>query len=141
MPETETLTEMLIRHEGLRLKPYYCPSGKLTIGVGRNLDDVGISSSEAMAMLGTDVARCLRGVLSELPWAYRLDSARLNALVMMAFNLGVSGLLGFGHMLDAVERGNYLQAANHMMDSRWAKQVGHRAVELAEIMRTGKGVR
>ena len=56
-PSTD-LWDMLVRHEGLRLKPYRCPAGRLTIGVGRNLEDKGISSSEAFNMLANDIVEC-----------------------------------------------------------------------------------
>ena len=48
----------LVRHEGLRLKPYRCTAGKLTIGIGRNLDDCGISQTEAYLLLENDIRNC-----------------------------------------------------------------------------------
>jgi lysozyme len=135
----ERLKNMLIRHEGLKLKPYRDPVvGKLTIGVGRNLDDVGISEDEAMYMLENDIRRAeetaghccaAHGVLFEsLP-----EDARL-VLIDMAFNLGYR-LKSFRKMFAALKRGDFIEAAKEMLDSRWARQVGHRAEELAEIMR------
>jgi len=133
------LRGMLIRHEGMRLKPYRCPAGKLTIGVGRNLEDVGITEEEAMYLLENDIKRAEQvavqccanhGVLFEtLP-----DDAQL-VLVNMAFNLGYK-LNGFKKMFYALSLGDYEEAAKEMLDSRWARQVGKRAEELAEIMRS-----
>ena len=54
----QEVQNMLIRHEGLKLFPYQCPAGKTTIGVGRNLDDKGISEKEAMYMLNEDIQSC-----------------------------------------------------------------------------------
>jgi len=54
------LTDQLIKHEGLRLKPYHCPAGKLTIGVGRNLEDKGITEEEAVMLLENDIQECLK---------------------------------------------------------------------------------
>jgi lysozyme len=55
----------LVRHEGLRIKPYRCTAGKLTIGIGRNLDDCGISQSEANIMLINDIMNCEKQLQAE----------------------------------------------------------------------------
>jgi lysozyme len=133
----EKLTEQLKRHEGLRLKPYRCPAGKLTIGYGRNLDDSGISQAEAAAMLENDIAKFRGQVIAALPWAENLDEARMNVLINMALNMGTRGLLQFKKTLAAIMAGEYGKAADMMLQSKWAKQVGSRASELSEQMRTG----
>lgn len=132
------LQKQLTLHEGVRLKPYRCTAGKLTIGIGRNLDDVGITQDEAMLMLRTDIARALSGVRTELPWFEQLDNIRQRVLVDMAFNLGIDGLLAFKQTLAAIASGDYDRAATEMLNSRWAAQVGERARRLARMMRTGK---
>lgn len=133
-----TIEEQLIRHEGLRLKPYRCTSGKLTIGVGRNIDDRGITQTEALYLLRCDIERIERELSSRLlPWFSDLDRVRQKVLIDMAFNLGVSGLLKFKKTLALVQSGDYEQAATEMLKSRWAKQVKGRAVTLASMMRTG----
>lgn len=134
------LEAMLLRHEGLRLKPYRDSVGKLTLGVGRNLDDVGISRDEALVLLRNDVARTQAALDAALPWRGGLDPVRGRVLVDMAFNLGVAGLLGFPDTLAAVRAGRFAQAAEHMLASRWAGQVRARALELAAMMRTGRDV-
>jgi lysozyme len=63
----ERIQEQLVRHEGLRLKPYRCTAGKLTIGIGRNLDDRGISQKEAYAMLERDIKDCKQWLIDEIP--------------------------------------------------------------------------
>ena len=63
----EHIRELLVRHEGLRLKPYRCTAGKLTLGVGRNLNDCGISQTEAYVLLGNDIQNCERQLLDEIP--------------------------------------------------------------------------
>lgn len=132
------LSEMLIKHEALRLKPYTDTVGKLTIGVGRNLDDKGISQEEAMMMLNNDIVETKEAVFKTLPWAMKLDEPRQAVILSMAFNMGLNGLLGFKQMLLAVETGNYPSAALHMLNSKWAVQVGNRATYLAKIMETGQ---
>jgi lysozyme len=132
-----TILEQLRRDEDLRLKPYRDPAGKLTIGIGRNLDAVGISTSEAYAMLDNDVQR-VKGWLTRLGWTDGLDPVRYAVLVNMVFNLGPDTFLGFTRMIDALKRREYAWAAQEMLDSQWAAQVGARAVRLAEQMREGK---
>ena len=131
--------EQLIRHEGLRLKPYRCTAGKLTIGVGRNLDDCGISKSEAMILLENDILCCETELLEHLPVVYTgLNDTRKAVLVNMCFNLGIKGLLGFNNTLAFIGAGDWERAANGMLASKWAKQVGIRAIELSEMMRKGQ---
>ena len=132
------LEAMLLRHEGLRLKPYRDTVGKLTLGVGRNLDDVGISRDEAFVLLRNDVARAKAALNAALPWCAGLDAVRGRVLVDMAFNLGVPGLLAFTGTLAAMRDGDYPLAAERMLQSRWAAQVKGRAGELAAMVRTGR---
>lgn len=128
--------EQLILHEGLKLKPYRCTAGKLTIGVGRNLEDKGISRDEALMMLKNDVEE-VEKALSTYTWFKNLDGIRQKVLIDMAFNLGVGGLMQFKKMIAAIEKSNYESAASEMMNSKWAKQVGKRSDRLATMMRTG----
>ena len=129
----------LVRHEGLRLKPYRCTAGKLTIGIGRNLDDRGISQKEAYAMLERDILDFEQQLLDDIPDVYNgLDEVRQSVLLNMCFNLGLKGLLEFKNTLGFVAAGDWERAANGMLASKWAKQVGMRAIELSELMRKGK---
>lgn len=127
--------------EGLRLKPYRCSAGKLTIGYGRNLDANGISKVEAEFLLDNDIKEAENACVHTFPWFAELTESRQDVIVNMCFNLGLKGLLGFKKFLKAVELGNYETAAHEMMDSDWAEQVGARALRLARIMRgtTGEG--
>jgi len=131
------LEEQLMRHEGLRLKPYRCTAGKLTIGVGRNIEDVGISRAEAMAMLRNDILTARLGLEKAVPGFLGLSSRRQMALIDMCFNLGLPRFLAFKRMLAAIAAGDFAQAAEEMLDSAWANQVGQRAVTLATMMRDG----
>lgn len=134
------LVEMLIRHEGLRLKPYKDSVGKLTIGIGRNLDDVGITQEEAEYLAENDLGRLRQQFDSAIPWWRSLDHTRQLVLLNMGFNLGCAGLLKFQKMLAAVQRGDYQTAAAEMLDSTWAAQVHRRALELASMMQTPEKV-
>ncbi|NCC26361.1 MAG: hypothetical protein EOM25_14375 [Deltaproteobacteria bacterium] len=136
MPSCELLRQ-LESHEGLRLTPYRCTSGKLTIGFGRNLEDTGISLEEARRMLHSDALQALAAVRRALPWTNGLSEPRRCVLAAMAFNMGITGLMGFRRMLSCLEQNDYEGAAREMLDSHWRNQVGQRAVILAEQMRTG----
>lgn len=133
----KNLMERLVLHEGLRLKPYRCTAGKLTIGVGRNLDDVGISEEEARILLENDVQRSHIACLHAFPWYAGLDGVRQGIILEMCFNLGLTRLKGFKKMLKAMELKNYALASQEMMTSLWAKQVGKRAERLSNLMKNG----
>jgi len=132
------LKQLLVKHEGVRAKPYHDSVGKLTIGVGRNLDDVGLFKDEIDLMLTNDIFRCIDDLNSHLPWWNELDSVRQMVLVNMCFNLGVHGLLGFKNTLESIKTGNYERASQQMLESKWAKQVQGRAVELSIMMKGGE---
>lgn len=133
----ELVTADLRRDEGERLKPYRDTVGKLTIGIGRNLDDVGISEEESAFLLANDIAKVEKQLDEKIPWWRRLTINRQRVLVNMAFNMGIFGLLGFKNTLAFVQMGDYSRAADNMLLSKWAKQVKGRAVRLAELMRSG----
>jgi lysozyme len=138
--ERATLREQLIRHEGLKLRPYRCPAGRLTIGVGRNLQDRGISSSEALYLLDNDIAEIELDLRSRLLVFPELTPVRQRVLIDMAFNLGTAGLFGFRKMLAAITAHDYEAAARHGLNSAWAKQVGTRATRLMAMLETGVDV-
>lgn len=125
-------------HEGERLKPYRCTSGKLTIGVGRNLDDRGITSDESSYLLNNDIDAHWAELIQHLPWIEKLDEIRQRVMLDMAFNLGIFGLLTFHRTLGHIKSGNYALASSAMLESKWATQVGQRAKRLATMMKTGK---
>lgn len=133
----DRLRKQLVAHEGLRLKPYRDTVGKLTIGVGRNLDDVGVTEDEALGLLDGDVDRVEGHLRAAVPCFGSLDDVRQRVLADMAFNLGVPGLLKFKAALAAVAARKFDEAAAEMLASAWAGQVKGRAETLARMMRTG----
>jgi len=139
MVDRAAMTRQLRLHEGERLKPYRCTAGKLTIGVGRNLEDRGITAEESAYLLANDISREERELLRALPWVAKLDEVRQRVLLDMSFNMGLGTLLTFKRTLAAVHAGQYQQAAAMMLESRWAGQVGQRAQRLSRMMATGKG--
>jgi lysozyme len=133
--DIEALKDQLILHEGLKLEPYECTAGKLTIGVGRNIEDIGITEDEARYLLDNDILRVCDELDRNLPWWRDLSDARQRVLVDMVFNLGISRFMQFQNTIAAIESGDYDKAADEMLDSRWADQVGNRAKTLARMMR------
>jgi lysozyme len=131
------LEDILIRHEGLKLKPYRCTAGKLTIGVGRNLDDNGITEAEARMMLRYDI-EASRLSLLKYKWFNSLDPVRQDVIINMVFNLGLPRFLQFKKTIAFLQAKDWEGAATEMVNSKWAKQVGNRALELAAMIVTGK---
>lgn len=132
------LLEQLIEDEGCELKPYRDTLGKTTIGIGRNLDDKGITRTEALMMADNDIIEVERRLEGLAVWG-TLNDTRQRVLASMCFNLGFKGLLKFRRMLQALEDGDYEGAAEEMLCSLWARQVKGRAQRLAKMMRTGEG--
>lgn len=130
----DRLREMLIQHEGIRYKPYTDMVGKLTIGVGRNLTDLGIDRSEVEFLLDNDIKRTLGNLQARLPWYKTLSEDQQLVIADMCFNLGLQGLLGFKDFLGWLKEGDYQNARAAMLNSKWALQVGQRALELAQLI-------
>ena len=124
--EYDTLEQQLREHEGLWLTPYRCSAGKLTIGVGRNIEDVGITIQEAIVLLNNDISACINDLRDSLfgptlwsSFSYR----RQNALIDLRFNLGPNRFRMFKKMIAAVFEGDWQEAAHQLKDSKWWTQV------------------
>lgn len=133
--------ELFARHlnwaEGRRAFPYEDSVGKLTIGVGRNLDDRGLRESEIEYLLSNDIYEVLAECES-LPYFADLDSVRQLVVADMVFNMGLSRFRGFIRTNAALAVHDYAVAANEMTDSKWKRQTGRRAVKLIDAMRSGE---
>jgi lysozyme len=135
----EKLLDMLMLHEGLELKPYQCTADKTTIGVGRNLQDVGITKDEAKYLLQNDIDRILKEVEH---WSFleKLNEPRQAVILDMVFNMGVTRFNAntWVKTFAAIQNEEWEKTANEMLDSKWAKQVGQRAIRLSQMMRKGE---
>lgn len=140
------LLDQIRRDEGEVLRVYLDSENIRTAGVGHNLEahgdesEVGtpISKAQSDLWLLQDSAKASAQVDEHLPWAKELDDARHGVLVNMCFNMGIGGLLGFKHMLECCKAGDYQKASEHMLQSKWAEQVGARANRLSTQMITGE---
>jgi lysozyme len=138
------MEEELLRDEGLRLRPYTCSAGHLTIGVGHkitgreNLGDT-ISLEVAGSLLTRDIASALAAA-TRIFGRERFESfseARQRAVINMIFNLGEDRFRGFKRMIAAIIAGDWKDAAAHCLDSKYAQQVGERSKRVANQLRAG----
>ena len=127
--------EMLINHEGYRRHAYKCTAGKVTVGIGRNLTDRGITMDEALWLLNNDIRYCtadllkiFEGQFEELPENVQL------VLIDMRFQLGHGGFRGFKKMITAVQRNDLKEMIRQMKDSKWYSQVPDRADGLIKLI-------
>jgi|TARA_E500000318_G_C3565334_1_gene215404 lysozyme len=135
------LIQALKRHEGVKAFAYRCTSDKLTIGVGRCVDEdggIGLSDDEIDYLLLNDIERCDEELENAYGWYRSLNKPRRDAMINLCFNLGLTRLRGFVKALNAMSRQQYDVAADEFMDSRWASQVGDRAIEVTEMIRHGE---
>lgn len=131
---SETLEQMIERHEGCRFTPYPDSLGILTIGIGHNLNKP-LSRAAVEQIQRDDIKDARNDCLHAFPWFAELDEPRQKAVIDMCFNLGLSRLKQFTKFLSAMSMGEYEEAAKEMLNSRWAEQVKGRATELAAIIR------
>jgi lysozyme len=125
-------------HEGVKNKVYKDHLGIETIGVGRNLVDRGLSDEEVDYLLGNDITIVENELDNGLSWWRDLDEVRQRALADLAFNMGLPRLHGFVKMLDGLQRRDYHAAADELLYSKYAKQVGARSERVAQMIRTGE---
>lgn len=130
------LRNELRRDEGVKNFPYYDTVGKLTIGAGRNLDDVGLSDEEVDFLLDSDISRVVKE-LAQFEWFPLLSPDRKRAIINMCFNLGITRFKKFKKMIKALEAGDYRKASKEALNSKWALQVGNRAKRIAVQIREG----
>ena len=132
-----SVADILKYQEGFSSKLYKCTAGKLTIGYGYNIEDKGLPEDICNTLLVREIVSVVHGLRENLDWYEELDDVRKKALISMAYQLGLSGLLGFKKMLKALKEKNYELAYVEALDSRWAKQTPKRAHSVAMVLRTG----
>jgi lysozyme len=141
----QKLIAELRRDEGVRYSPYNDTKGIPTVGVGHNLNakplpagwKYPLNDMQINSLLDDDLEDVFHDLDRNLPWWTDLNDVRQRALANMAFNLGITKLLGFRNTLVAMRQGKYDAAADGMLASAWATQVKGRATRLADMMRRG----
>ena len=135
MIDLNKLTNELKRDEGLRLKPYYDTMGVLTIGYGRSLEK-GITEAEATYLLSNDIQSAIEDA-GKFEWFEGLSPVRKHVILNMIFNLGLGRFKTFKKMIRAIEISYFKRAALELLDSRYANQVGNRAIRLSKMLENG----
>tara|TARA_Y100000114_G_scaffold36753_1_gene32285 strand:- start:987 stop:1406 length:420 start_codon:yes stop_codon:yes gene_type:complete len=131
------LIDQLRIHEGVEKTVYNDSEGIPTIGVGRNLRDRGLSDDEIDYLLSNDIDIVVDELDKVMPWWRDLDEVRQRVLCDLVFNLGMPRFSGFKKSISYMKQQMWDQAADELLDSKWARQVGRRAHTLSEMMRTG----
>ncbi|RLE52076.1 MAG: lysozyme [Candidatus Methanomethylicota archaeon] len=135
---TKELRKHVEQSEGLRLKLYKCTSGRLTIGYGHNIDDNGITLTIAKDMLEEDLQEAERSLFAAFPAYQMLSQPRIDALIDLTFNIGITKFKRFGYLHKALAMQDFETAAAELMDSKYARQVGNRAKINRDLILTGK---
>jgi lysozyme len=133
MVELSPTQKLIIDNEGYSKTVYKCTADKSTIGYGTNLEDRGISESEALYILNNDLKRIRMNMGAHDLTGFMTPSQEA-ALIDMAYNLGWSGLMGFEKMIFAIKCGEYELAAEELLDSKYARQVPNRAKRNADLL-------
>lgn len=128
--------DMLRAQEGKRNEPYLDSVGCWTIGYGHMIFGGRISNQVAEIILYDDIL-AVENFLKNQNWYLICDRTRKDVLANMTFNLGTGGISGFHEMISALLAKDWPKAADEMLASKWASEVGDRATKLASIMRDG----
>tara|TARA_E500000081_G_scaffold50189_1_gene53334 strand:- start:1479 stop:1883 length:405 start_codon:yes stop_codon:yes gene_type:complete len=129
----EKLKALLIEHEGWKRKSYVCSEGYVTVGVGRNLQTLGLSDEEIEYLLDNDIARVLTALETRYPWFGVLTANRQTVIASMAFQLGLIGFDKFERLKKAIMDFRYKDVPSEMRDSKWYSQTPNRVEALIEI--------
>ncbi len=132
------LTDQLIRQEAFKQFPCKDTNGNLTVAIGRNLDAVGVSFDEALLMCKNDIDRAEKAIINSINLYDSLNEPRKCVLINMTFNMGINDVLKFKKMLNFLNVQDYINAAQEMLNSKWAKEVGQRAITLSNMMESGE---
>src|SRR5665213_4084919 len=132
------LKRSLILHEGYRKFPYTDETNHITIGIGFNISDRGMTDLWINQQFADDIQYFYTQLDSYFPWFKDLNSDRQVVLIDMCFNLGFQHFREFQHMILALSIHDYAKAAIEMLDSPWADQVKSRAIQLSHGMATGQ---
>lgn len=127
--------ERLKEWEGMVLKPYECSQGYTSIGIGRNLEANGISEEEAMVLLDNDIIKCFKNLDKQWPvWRNFPEDAQ--AIVLdLVFNLGINSWMSFRKTRAYMELGEWEKAGDELLNSKYAQQVGRRAIFNSEELK------
>ena len=138
--DTNKLREQLKIDEGVKYEVYDDHLGYKTFGIGHLVvagdEEYGapvgtpVSEERVNAVFDSDVQKYIDESKKVFPNLEDLPEEAQQVIVNMCFNMGAPRLSGFKKFIAGVNAGDWNTAAVEMMDSRWARQVGDRAVRL-----------
>lgn len=134
--DLDKVKKRLIQEESMQLFPYKCSANKLTLGVGRNIEDRGISDVTAMQMLEEDIDLCVEELARNITWWEEAPDGIQEVLIDLCFNMGISRLMLFTKTLGYMGSGEMSKAADELLNSRYATMVPNRAKRNADIIRS-----
>ena len=141
----DKVKEMLVRHEGVMCTLYQCSEDKWTIGVGRNLQDRGITEDEAMYLLDNDIKRVIDSL--DKHWHVWRSFPELAQMVCVdcTFQMGITGWMAFRHTRALMEMECWIEASEEILRSKYATQTPNRAAynsrQLALCQNAKKNIR
>jgi lysozyme len=132
----ELVKKRLLDFEGMVLKPYHCSQNFLTIGVGRNLESNGISEEEALYLLENDIKETIAKL--DKQWAVwkSLPVKAQQVCIDLVFNMGINTFMSFRKTRAFMELGEWEQAGEELLNSKYAEQVGRRAIFNSEELKS-----
>lgn len=126
-------------HHSLKLKPTRMPTGELMLGVGRRIEDAGLTKDEAIYLLVNDISRARRDCLLAFPFFAMLGPIRQRVYIDLSFmGIGVFKGWQFTKMHEYVGRNDFERASVELLATEWAEQAGKRARRLAEMLRSNR---
>lgn len=148
MIDRAKLRAQLTKHEGFRPTVYDDATGrpvsigsqirgKLTVGVGRNLEDKGLSEDEINYLLDNDITDCIQAA-QQFPWFSGLDPVRQAVVTELVFNLGLKRFKSFKKFIGFMGEHRWVHAAAELRNSLWASQVKGRADTIIKQVITGE---
>jgi len=126
--DKQIIKDRLIDFEGMVLQPYLCVNQFLSLGVGRNLDANGITEEEALYLLNNDI----EAVIDKLDKHWKVwrsfPIAAQYVCIDLVFNMGINAWMSFRKTRAYMELGQWEEASKELLNSKYASQVGRRAL-------------
>lgn len=136
--DRDLIKKRLIDFESMELKLYFCKSNKPTIGVGRNLLDNGITEEEAMYLLNNDISTVIKKLDKHwIAWR-KLPITAQYVCIDLVFNMGINSFMSFRFTRSYMELGEWEKAGDELLNSKYAEQVGRRALFNSEQLKSCK---
>ena len=136
--DRDLIKKRLIDFEGMVLKSYTCPTGYTSVGVGRNLETNGITEEEAMYLLNNDITNVIKDLDKHwIAWR-KLPITAQYVCIDVVFNMGINTWMSFRMTRSYMELNEWEKAGDELLNSKYAEQVGRRAIFNSEQLRSCK---